>query len=83
MSRCASHGAGPMSARYPHPCYLGASYLGCGWAWLYECSEYGSTGEDSCDSGGTDPSDWWWDWVCERWPHPCTHRPQERWQCLA
>ena len=21
----------------PHPCYLGASYLNCGWSWLYEC----------------------------------------------
>lgn len=30
------------------PCYLGASYLNCGWAWVNECSEYGSRGEDPC-----------------------------------
>lgn len=43
-------------SNWPHPCYLGASYLGCGWAWVYECSEYGSVGEHGC-------------W-CERTPLP-------------
>lgn len=23
--------------RWPHPCYLGATYLGCGWSWIHEC----------------------------------------------
>lgn len=77
MTGCYDEGWGmppprQLQALFPHPCYLGASHLNCGWAWLYECSEYGSRGgEDSCDSAGTDPSDWWWDWICERWPHLC------------
>lgn len=71
----------------PHPCYLGASYLNCGWAWLYECQAYPDTGSEACWEVGADryPTRYraevqrtWEGW----WPHRCTHRPQERWQCL-
>lgn len=77
---------------WPHPCYPGGSYAGCGWAWIYECQQWGEElflaacvcpccaghywtscgecGRDGDRSGDTNS------------PHPCTHRPQERWQCL-
>lgn len=65
--------------RWPHPCYLGASYLNCGWSWIHECQEYGAVGDQVC-------CDWqyWYRGACcadlveiaedtwrEWWPHPC------------
>jgi hypothetical protein len=29
---------------WPHPCYRGASYAGCGWSWIYECQQWGEGG---------------------------------------
>lgn len=34
----------------PHPCYPGGTYLGCGWAWIYECQQWGSLDGSPCEA---------------------------------
>jgi hypothetical protein len=55
----------------PHPCYIGASYAGCGWAWIYECQEWGEElGLVPCVQWTGELSDAIPGYHC---PHLCTH----------
>lgn len=77
--RAAKHAAAVFSAArtgWPRPCYPGASYLNCGWSWLYECQAYPDTGSEACWEVGVDryPTRYraevqhtWEEW----WPHLC------------
>lgn len=54
---------------WPHPCYLGGSYLGCGWAWIYECQQWGEAPTEECEPGmGPETHS---RRVLRAWPHLC------------
>lgn len=71
----------------PHPCYPGGTYLGCGWAWIYECQQWGEPPDDICSPSMAIMRRFWGhDFVLEAeqelWPHLCRQWPDEPWLFL-